>query len=352
MKILITCPNLKLLGGVANHYIGLRPYWAENVKYQEIGKRSNKNGNGKYWLPWDIIIFLKNLFVFRPDCILFNPSIGSSALRRDFLLQRIAKFFRFNTAIFIHGFDLKNFGRINHKWMKENFNRTSCVFVLAHDFKKRLQKIGVTAPILLATTKVDDRMIENFDVKLRDGKSGNLLFLARVEKTKGIYETLEVFKILKKDYPQIKLQIVGDGSELNNVVRKVKNDNIKDIIISGKLSGKDLVEAYKSALLLLLLSSHGEGMPTTVLEAMAFGLPVITRPAGGLVDFFENDKMGFIDETLDPDMIANGVRPYLDNPRKIKDTAIYNHEYAKRHFMASKVAAFIECSLKNIIKTQ
>ncbi len=350
MKILVTCPCLKLLGGVANHYIGLRPYWAENVKYQEIGKRNNRKGNGKYWLPWDIIIFLKNIFVFRPDCILFNPSIGLSALRRDFLLQRIAKFFRFNTAIFIHGFDLKNFECINHKWIKENLNRASCVFVLAYDFKNRLQKIGVTIPILLATTKVDDRMVEDFDVKLRDGKSGNLLFLARVEKAKGIYETLDVFKILKKDYPQIKLQIVGDGSELKNVIRKVKNDNIKDIIISGRLTGKDLIDAYKNALLLLLLSSHGEGMPTTVLEAMAFGLPVITRPVGGLVDFFENGKMGFIDETLDPNNIANGIRPYLDNPQKIKETAIYNHEYATRHFMASKVSAYIESSLKNLLK--
>ena len=41
-------------------------------------------------------------------------------------------------------------------------------------------------------------------------------------------------------------------------------------------------------------------MPTVVLEAMAFGLPILTRNVGGLVDFFKNDKMGFITDSLEP----------------------------------------------------
>ena len=48
MKLLINTPSLKFLGGgVANHYIGLRTFWTENVKYNVVGRRGGKSGSGK-----------------------------------------------------------------------------------------------------------------------------------------------------------------------------------------------------------------------------------------------------------------------------------------------------------------
>lgn len=349
MKILVTCPCLNLLGGVANHYIGLKSYWRENVRYQEIGRRNGKKNSGKYWLPWDVAKFIKNILIFRPDCILLNHSIGISALKRDFILQKIAHLFHLKTAVFIHGFDLDAFEKMGKSWLRENLNNSACIFVLAKKFRDQLVSIGVSSPIVLATTKVDDALLNGFDINCRDGKTGNMLFLSRVEKAKGIYETLETFKILKQDYPELKLQIVGDGSEINNVTNKIKAENINNVIISGKLSGRDVAAAYKNAKLLFLLSTHGEGMPTAVLEGMAFGLPVFTRPVGGLADFFETGKMGVMSETLNPDLIANSVRPFLDNPQLTKEVALYNHRYATNNFMASKVARFIETSLKSYL---
>ena len=53
MKILINTSSLKLMGGVASHYKGLRAFWTENVMYNTIGKRNaTKCGSGKYWLLW------------------------------------------------------------------------------------------------------------------------------------------------------------------------------------------------------------------------------------------------------------------------------------------------------------
>lgn len=59
--------------------------------------------------------------------------------------------------------------------------------------------------------------------------------------------------------------------------------DLSDVIFTGRLAGEAL-KNDKNALL-LLLTTHGEGMPTVVLEAMAFGLPILTRNVGGLVDF-------------------------------------------------------------------
>ena len=98
MKILINTPSLNQLGGVANHYLGLRPYWHEDVKYNTVGKRSNKSGSGIKWLPWDIIKYINKLLFWHPDCVLVNPSIGYSALKRDFIFIKITHFFNLNNS--------------------------------------------------------------------------------------------------------------------------------------------------------------------------------------------------------------------------------------------------------------
>ena len=91
-------------------------------------------------------------------------------------------------------------------------------------------------------------------------------------------------------------------------------------------------------------------MPTVVLEAMAFGLPVFTRKVGGLADFFENGKMGYITDSLDPKDFAEAMIPYLEDIEQTKKVSQYNAKYAKEHFMASSVAKQIENTIKETLK--
>ena len=347
LKILLNAPSYKHknLGGVANHCAGLKDYWSESVFYNAIGKRSNKNGSGKYWLPWDIVKFIFKICIYRPDFVWLNPSIANNALRRDFIFLNIAKFFRVKVAIFIHGFNLNNFRNINKIWLVENLNKANFIMVLAQDFKSRLISAGVTCPIELTTTKVEDGLLEGFDINTKDYSSNKLLFLARVEKEKGIYQTLDTYSILKKEMPNLSLQISGGGSELMAAQEYVKSNNINDVIFTGFIDGENIKKAYKEASLLILIS-YSEGMPTNVLEGMAFGLPIVTRPVGGLADFFENNKMGFITQSFEPKAFADGIREILNNPEYAKMIGNYNYGYAKNKFYASSVARQLECYYK------
>jgi len=81
---------------------------------------------------------------------------------------------------------------------------------------------------------------------------------------------------------------------------------------------------------------------------MAFGLPVITRPVGGLKDFFENDKMGYMIENLDPKEYAAQIEQLIKDVYKANEISDYNKQYAKKHFMASKIAPLIERKLKEL----
>lgn len=59
----------------------------------------------------------------------------------------------------------------------------------------------------------------------------NLLYLARVEKTEDIYETLEVFELLKLTYPHLRSTVVGDGTELPEIEQLVREENVSDVSI-------------------------------------------------------------------------------------------------------------------------
>lgn len=345
MKILMNTPSLNLQGGVANHYEGLKAFWTGNVKYNTVGKRSTRNGSGIYWLPWDLLKFIFRLVTFRPDVVMVNPSLGTSALKRDFIFIKIARILRFKTVAFIHGFDLEYARQINKKWVTDNLNQTKLIFVLAQDFRRKLLDWGITTPIVLTTTKVNDKLLEDFNVNIRTGEIKNILFLSRIEKAKGIYEAIRAYEILKKRFPQLSMSVVGDGSELHAVKEYVARNKIDDIHFTGSLSGQALINEFVKGNL-YLFPSYGEGMPTSVLEAMAFGLPVFTRRVGGLNDFFENGKMGYITDSLNPSDFANAMIPYIENPELTQRVAYYNAQYAHIHFMASSVARQIETTIK------
>lgn len=350
MKILVNTPSLNLQGGVANHYEGLSSFWANNVKYNTVGKRSTRNGSGIYWLPWDLLRFIFRLITFGPDVVMVNPSLGASALKRDFIFIKIARALKFKTVAFIHGFDLEYARQVNKKWATDNFNQTELIFVLANIFKRELLDWGITTPIVLTTTKVNDKLLEGFNVSSRTGKIRNILFLSRIEKAKGIYEAVRVYEILKKRFPQLAMSIVGDGSELQSVKEYVTKNKVNDVHFTGNLSGKALINEFVKGDLYLFPSSYGEGMPTSVLEAMAFGLPVFTRRVGGLNDFFEDGKMGYITDSLNPIDFANAMMHYIENPELTKQVMHYNAQYARTHFMASNVAKQIETVIKKHIE--
>lgn len=120
-----------------------------------------------------------------------------------------------------------------------------------------------------------------------------------------------------------------------------QSQKILDIEFLGYITGESKREALIKADV-YIFPSYGEGMPTTVLEAMAYGLPVITRPVGGIKDFFEDGRMGFLTTSLDPLVFAKLLGKLILNPGLRSDVEKFNREYAHKRFLGSKVVTRIE----------
>ena len=345
-KLLINTPSLKLLGGVSNHFMGLNNYWNFKINYCYVGSR---NGiNGILLLPIDVLKFCLKIVFFQPDYILINPSLQLNALKRDAVFLSISKLFKKNTAIFFHGWDIeieKLIDNDNYDLLK-NYNKADMFFVLASSFKHKLEEWGFKQPINLTTTKVDDLLVSDFKVE-KKMITKSILFLARIEKQKGIYIVLKTYKKLKEKHKDLSLTIVGDGNELTNVKKYINENKLNDVKVTGRLSGQSLKDVFINNSLYFFPTYHGEGMPTSLLESMAFGLTIVSRPVGGISDFFKSE-MGGLTESKDPEVYFNILNNYLTNENLLKEISIFNHKYAMRNFLASNVVQCLEKHLSKI----
>lgn len=348
MKVLFVVPSFSLVGGVSTHYLGLRDYWNIPYRYVYYGKR-------KYFpaiiclLP-DLIIYIYQLLIYKPSIVVVNPSFRRIQVYRDGVYLLIAKLLRCQVVTFFHGWDFEYSGKVleSPSVIKFIYNKSSITYVLSSEFRNILLKIGITCPIQLTTTKVTDNLLDNFDIKQREGEINNILYLARADKKKGLIETIKAFEILKTSYPHLKLFVCGIGPALDQAINYSKGRNIQDVSFEGLVQGENLVQQFKRGDV-YILPSYEEGMPTSVLEAMAFGLPIITRPVGGMIDFFEEEKMGYLIASLDPNEYAKCIEALINNPELTKKMSWYNHQYASTHFLSSRVVQVMELEFYKLI---
>lgn len=352
MQILIVVPEIHRLGGVANHYLGLAPHWKCDVRYLFYGKRND--GMSKFitllLYPYDYFRFLLKMSFGRYDAVIINPSLRKAQVIRDGVFLLLARLFGKKVVTFIHGFDISYSERLRFRGIlfRWAFNKSTFIYTLAGDFRARLQEIGITCPILLTTTKVADELLDGVTVPVRS-QVRTILFVARVIPEKGIFIALEAFASLKKSYPKLRFIVCGDGTALSDAKAFVADNDIRDVSFCGKVVGSELRNRYLESDIYLLPTSS-EGMATTVLEAMAFGLPVITRPVGGVKDFWENGKMGYLLEPFDPEEYASAIKGLIENPETVSDISRFNHQYANNHFLASEVVAKFESDINRLCK--
>lgn len=352
-KILILCPLLKNKGGVANYYELLKKYFCStNIKidYYFTGKRKE---NPKLFER--IVYSIKDLFYlsarfYKYDLIHLNPSLDPKALIRDGIYHFVAKrIFRKKTLVFFRGWQ-PVFERLITKRFRKIFRLFfdfDCAIVLANSFKKKLVSWGYEAArIEVETTAVDDELLNGFSIDKRIRKIGTsdkmeLLFLARIEKEKGISETIHAVCILLEKFPNIHLVVAGDGPFMDEA-QKVGNNILREkVSFLGYIKGDQKKKVFQNSDI-YIFPSYREGMPTSVLEAMAFGLPVVTRPVGGLKNIFLDGEHGFMSESKDPEVIASFVEKIITDKELWKKMSANAHKYAKERFMASNVVKRLE----------
>ncbi len=345
-KIIITVPHLQNQGGVTSYYNAVLPHMrTESLLPFEIG---NTSGKGSFLHPvFDQLRFNRQIRKVRPALIHVNPSLNLKSFLRDGLFTWQAKKAGIPVVVFFRGW-CKNFEKLTEKrlrfFFKKTFGRADAFIVLGSEFNDILRKWGVTAPIYLRTTAVDDNLLRTFSLqkkitRIRKAETIKILFLARLERAKGVFETVDAVNSLRRRGLRLSLTIAGDGpvrNELENYCGKLFPPE-NSIRFLGFVRDARKAAAF-SEHHVYCLPSYSEGLPNSVLEAMAFAMPIVTCPVGGLADLFEENKMGFLCRPKSADDVAGALEKVCTDRQAMIAMAQFNHHYAKNHFMASQVA--------------
>lgn len=159
------------------------------------------------------------------------------------------------------------------------------------------------------------------------------LMIARMLKTKGVYEYCETARQVKKKYPDAVFNYLGaEGT--------VKLSDIQSYIDDGSINylgtTKD-VRPYLAECSLLLLSSYREGMPMSIMEAEAIGRAIITTDNIGCRDTVEDGYNGFLVKLGDTNQAVEKVCYFIEHPEEVVRMGANSRKFAEQHFDSKQI---------------
>jgi colanic acid/amylovoran biosynthesis glycosyltransferase len=220
------------------------------------------------------------------------------------------------TVVSFHGADVlvdldKPAYRAATKKMLDGVTR---VFVRSESLRRAVVDLGCTEnKIDIVRTGIP---LEEFPFRERTfPENGEWRFVqaCRLIEKKGLATTLHAFTTFLTHYPNAKLTIAGEGpllDDLQELMRKLKIDS--NISLPGFVSQNELREIYYASHIFLHPSETGsdgnqEGVPNSMLEAMASGLPVFATNHGGIPEAIENGISGVLVGECDHEALSRAL---------------------------------------------
>lgn len=203
---------------------------------------------------------------------------------------------------------------------------------------------GIDVFKIFNPARINKELLEALRIKL--GISADTIvigYCGRLVCDKGINELVQAFDLVKKNNSLLKLclLLVGMFEERDSLpmetIDKIKKD--KDIICTGFVNKS--IEYYYALMNIYVLASFREGFPTSVLEASAMEIPVLTTRVTGCIDSIVEDVTGrFIDNNSNS--ITKEIEFYLKNPFIAKNNGHNGREFVKKYYNQELIWSEIE----------
>ena len=338
-KILIIGPDEKHLGGISEYIKGLISSDLENdykfivfdtlLYRKRIKIKQSKFSLNELWLTIVVCIrFMKILSNQKMDIIHAHTSSYWGFFEK-ILLCYIAKGFRKKIVLHIHGANFVKFSNRNVvmkilvRLLLFPINKVICVS------DEITQNIGLKNTITIQNSVFfPEQYSKNYSKK-----TINFCTLSVIEKRKRIDLILKAVKsLVDEGYSGFHFLFGGDGPETNNLMKYIDNENLNNhVTYLGKIFKEEKDKFYKDSDV-YISASLSESFGLSIVEAMGYGLAVISTKTG-VGDFLLKDHInGFLIKFDDALSIADSMRKILEKKISLEEVGNLNRSIAINNY--------------------
>lgn len=234
-------------------------------------------------------------------------------------------------------------------WELPNLQRYDAVISVSNEVSKSIHKLyrvnkrkiftvynGVETDYFCPNNVQRESIRKSFSISKNEAL---LLFFSFITKQKGLHLLIKALPEILKTNNQVKLLVVGEGDYLNEAKQTVKQLRLeKYVIFTGQIPREETSHYINASDVFIMPTLRQEGMPFSILEAMACQKPVIASCIGGIPSIIDNGVNGLL---VPPGNISKLIEKIL--------FLLKNKKYADKIATNARKKALSEFSLEKMI---
>lgn len=328
-KVLVLGPVSPPMGGIAT-YVEDMLKSSINNEYNLLHINTARNHSIKKSFVKNILLFSKNTFKLIYSLSLNKPKIvhihtsSYAAFWEKSIFVGISKAFKKNVLLHIHGAEFNKFYEnsnvIGKYFIRFVLNASDKVIVLSMFWKEFFLQIINDDKISVIQNGINSSKYDHARIHVENKKATeiNVLFLGNLVQRKGIYDILKSIPIVVNKFENAHF-IFSGSEEQPGEIDKLKKECINQGIGKYVTFKSNFSDSEKIKLLaesdIYILPSYAEGLPISLLEAMAAGLPIISTHVGGIPEVITEEDNGYLIYPGDYLELANRIIQLIDNPK-------------------------------------
>jgi glycosyltransferase involved in cell wall biosynthesis len=285
----------------------------DRYRLQRIGMHRDGSAAGKALAAARGLGRLTRALAARPDLAWIHATKGAS-LRRKSLAAALCRIFGVPYILHLHNANVEPYlcglSGAERRWVASTLEHAARVLVLSAAWEDWLHDFAPCV-VVLVPNPVDIPDLP----RRREVEPGLILQVGRVGERKGSLLTLAAAADIAPEYPHLHIVYLGDGDTVE-LSAEVERRGMQDMVEVKGWREVEEVHRIMSRAALLALPSSAEGLPMTVLEAMARAVPVVCTPVGGLADLVVDGVNGKVAPVGDVAGLAAAFSEILADPEE------------------------------------